>query len=138
MSDESTLATATDNTGLTTKFSASSVAETVERLVTLVESKGMKVFAVVDHSGEAAQVGMALRETRVVIFGSPNAGTPVMQAVPLAALDLPLRVLIWDDGGRTTVTYTAPETLAARYGIPPELAANLAGINALTDALVKG
>ena len=121
-----------------TKISASSVAETVERLVTLVESKGMKVFAVVDHSGEAAQVGMTLRETRVVIFGSPNAGTPVMQAVPLAALDLPLRVLIWDDGGRTTVTYTAPATLAARYGIPPELAANLAGIDALTDALVKG
>jgi len=95
------------------------------------------VFAVIDHSGEAARVGMRLRETKVVIFGSPQAGTPVMQAYALAALDLPLRVLIWDDDGHSRVSYTAPDALAARYGIPATLAANLAGIDGLTDALVS-
>lgn len=124
-------------TGITTKTSPSSVEATVSRLLALVEAKGMKVFAVIDHSGEAARVGLALRETRVVIFGSPNAGTPVMQAHPLAALDLPLRILIWDDNGQTKVSYTTPGALASRYGIEHSLAANLAGIDALTDALVS-
>jgi uncharacterized protein (DUF302 family) len=123
--------------GAVTKTSASSVTATVARLVELVEAKGMKVFAEIDHSGEAERAGMTLRETKVVIFGSPKAGTPVMQAVALAALDLPLRVLIWDDHGHTRVSYTAPNVLAARYGIPAKLAANLAGIDALTDALVS-
>jgi uncharacterized protein (DUF302 family) len=72
----------------------------------------------------------------VVIFGSPKAGTPVMQAVPLAALDLPLKVLVWDDAGETKLTYTAPTALAARYGIPDELGAGLVGIDALTDAAI--
>jgi uncharacterized protein (DUF302 family) len=72
----------------------------------------------------------------LVLFGSPAAGTPVMDAAPLAALDLPLKVLVWDDGGQTKVTYTAPEALAARYGLSAELAARLAGIGPLTDALV--
>jgi len=122
---------------IVTKTSRSPVTATVARLVALVEGKGMKVFAVIDHSGEAARVGMRLRETKVVIFGSPQAGTPVMQAYALAALDLPLRVLIWDDDGHTRVSYTAPDALAARYGIPATLAANLAGIDGLTDALVS-
>jgi uncharacterized protein (DUF302 family) len=126
------------SSGVVTKTSPSSVTATVARLVALVEAKGMKVFAVIDHSGEAERAGMALRETKVVIFGSPNAGTPVMQAVALAALDLPLRVLIWDDDGHTRVSYTAPGALAARYGIPAALATNLAGIEGLTDALVSG
>jgi uncharacterized protein (DUF302 family) len=125
------------SSGIVTKASPSSVTATVARLVALVESKGMNVFAVIDHSGEAERVGMALRETTVVIFGSPKAGTPVMQAVALAALDLPLRVLIWDDDGHTRVSYTAPGALAARYAIPSALATNLAGIDALTDALVS-
>jgi uncharacterized protein (DUF302 family) len=137
MSSGSDSEPAIEQSGVITKASPSSVAATVSRLVALVESKGMKVFAVIDHSGEAAHVDMALRETKVVIFGSPRAGTPVMQTYPVAALDLPLRVLIWDDGGQTRVTYTAPEALAARYGIAAELAANLAGIDALTDALVS-
>jgi uncharacterized protein (DUF302 family) len=128
---------ASSEPGVTTKTSPSSVEETVSRLVSLVEGKGMKVFAVIDHSGEAARVGLALRETRVVIFGSPNAGTPVMHAYPLAALDLPLRILIWDDDGETKVTYTSPGALASRYSIDASLAANLAGIDALTDALVS-
>jgi uncharacterized protein (DUF302 family) len=123
---------------LTTKTSPRSVAETVARLTSLVETKGMKVFAVIDHSGEAEQAGLDLRDTKVVIFGSPNAGTPVMVAAPLAALDLPLKVLVWADGEETRVSYTAPQALAARYGLSEELEARLAGIDALTDALVAG
>jgi uncharacterized protein (DUF302 family) len=121
---------------LTTKISPCSVAETVARLEALTQAKGMKVFAVIDHSGEAKDVGLALRETKVVIFGSPQAGTPVMVAAPLAALDLPLKVLIWSDEGQTKVSYTAPAALAARYGLSEELAGRLAGIDGLTDGLV--
>jgi len=125
-------------TALTTKMSPRSVADTVARLQSLVEGKGMKVFAVIDHSGEAKKVGLELRETKVVIFGSPQTGTPVMAAAPLAALDLPLKVLIWSDDGQTKVTYTAPTALAARYGLSEELAVRLASIDGLTDGLVDG
>ncbi len=106
---------------LTTKTSPRSVAETVARLQSLTKGKGMKVFAMIDHSGEAKKAGLELRETKVVIFGSPQAGTPVMAAAPLAALDMPLKVLIWSDDGQTKVTYTAPTALAARYGLSQEL-----------------
>ena len=123
---------------LITKLSPRSVAETVARLRSLAEGKGLKVFAVIDHSGEAEKVGLGLRETKVVIFGSPQAGTPVMAAAPLAALDLPLKVLIWSDDGQTKVTYTAPTALAARHGLSEELAVRLAGIDGLTDSLVDG
>jgi uncharacterized protein (DUF302 family) len=123
-------------TGLTTKMSPRSVAETVSRLQSLAEGEGMKVFAVIDHSGEAKKVGLELRETKVVIFGSPQAGTPVMAAAPLAALDMPLKVLVWSDDGQTKVTYTAPTTLAARYELSEELAVRLSGIDGLTDGLV--
>ena len=122
--------------GTVTKASPRPVAATVDRLTELVASKGMKVFAVIDQRAEASQVGLQLRETVLVLFGSPAAGTPVMAAAPLAALDLPLKVLIWDDEGHTKVTYTAPEALALRYGLTFELAARLAGIGPLTDALV--
>jgi uncharacterized protein (DUF302 family) len=121
----------------TTKTSPRSVSETVARLESLAEGKGLKVFAVIDHSGEAEQAGLELRETKVVIFGSPQAGTPVMQAAPLVALDLPLKVLVWSEGGQTQVTYTAPSALADRYGLSEELSARLAGIDGLTDALVE-
>jgi uncharacterized protein (DUF302 family) len=127
--------TQTEN-GTVTKLSPRSVAATVERLTELVTSKGMKLFAVIDQRAEAEQAGLELRETVLVIFGSPAAGTPVMDAAPLAALDLPLKALIWDDEGQTKVTYTAPEALAARYGLAPELTARLTGIGPLTDALV--
>jgi uncharacterized protein (DUF302 family) len=123
--------------GMVTKLSPWSVADTVSRLSAAVTAKGMKVFAVIDHGGEARAVGLELRETKVVIFGSPVAGTPVMAAAPLAALDLPLKVLVWADGDQTKVSYTAPRALAARYGLSDELAGRLAGIDALTDALTK-
>lgn len=123
--------------GIVTKLSPWSVADTVSRLSAAVTGKGMKVFAVIDHTGEARAIGLELRETKVVIFGSPQAGTPVMVAAPLAALDLPLKVLVWADGDQTKVSYTAPGALAARYGLSDELAGRLAGIDALTDALIK-
>ena len=122
--------------GITTKDSPRSVADTVARLLDLVAAKGLKLFTVIDHSGEAAAKGLVLRDTKVVIFGSPDAGTPVMEAAPLAALDLPLKVLVWDDGDQTKVSYTAPGALAHRYGLGDALARRLAGIDALTDAVI--
>jgi uncharacterized protein (DUF302 family) len=128
--------TTRDEMDIVTKLSPHSVAETVSKLTGMISAKGMKLFAVIDQSAEARQVGLALRETTLVIFGSPAAGTPVMAAAPLAALDLPLKVLVWADEGQTKVSYYAPAALAARHHLGPELAGNLAGINALTDALV--
>lgn len=121
---------------VTTKVSPRSVSATVSRLTGILSAKGIKVFAVIDQSEAAREAGMRLRETTLVIFGNPAAGTPVMDAAPLAALDLPLKVLIWADGNRTKVTYYSPTAVAARFGLSTELAANLAGIDPLTDALI--
>jgi len=123
---------------LVTKLSPLSVADTVARFSDVLAAKGVKLFAVIDHSGEAERAGLELRATKVVIFGAPKAGTPVMEAVPVAALDLPLKVLVWDDDGQTKLTYTAPAALAARYGLSDELAARLGAIDPLTDATIAG
>ena len=123
-------------TQITTKVSPRSVTETVSHLTGILAAKGLKVFAVIDQSAEASQVGLQLRETTLVLFGNPAAGTLVMQAAPLSALDLPLKVLVWDDGGQTKVTYYGPAALAARYGLNADLTAKLAAIDPLTDALV--
>lgn len=122
--------------GVVTKLSHQPVLATVAKLTGLISAKGMKLFAVIDQAVEARQAGLTLRETTLVMFGSPKAGTPVMDAAPLSALDLPLKVLIWADGNQTKVSYYDPAALAARYGLTADLGANLAGINALTDALV--
>jgi uncharacterized protein (DUF302 family) len=122
--------------GIVAKKTPWPVEETVARFTRLLETRGLKVFAVVDHSGAAREQGLELRDTKVVIFGSPVAGTPVMEAAPLAALDLPLKVLVWDDGGQTRLDYLSPEALGARYGLDEELTGRLAGIDALTDALL--
>ena len=119
-----------------TKISPDSVTATLSRLTGLIDSKGMRLFAVIDQQEEARRVGLDLRETVLVLFGSPAAGTPVMAAAPLAALDLPLKVLIWADGDQTKVTYYAPSALAARYRLSQDLAGRLAGIHAITDLLV--
>ena len=126
-----------DSEGVITKVSPWSVAETVSRVSALATARGMKVFAVIDHSGEAEAVGLELPDTKLVIFGSPKAGTPVMAAARLAALDLPLKVLVWLDGQVTKLSYTAPAAIAARYGLPDELASRLAGIDAFTDAVIN-
>lgn len=124
--------------GIVTKRSPRPVAETVSRLIALLDARGLKVFAVIDHSAEAREAGLNLRETTLVIFGNPAAGTPVMDEAPLAALDLPLKLLIWDDGGSAKVSYLAPAALAARYRLSPEVAGNLAAIDHLADGLVAG
>ena len=121
-----------------TKASPRSVADTVDRLLGLLGAKGLKVFSVIDQRAEARAVGLDLRETTLVVFGNPAAGTGVMDAAPLSALDLPLKVLVWADGKRgTQVSYTAPPALAARYGLTAEQAAAFEGIEGLTDALVS-
>ena len=121
---------------IVTKLSSRSVSHTVARFTDMVSAKGLTLFGVIDQREAARQVGLELRETTLVLFGSPAAGTPVMEAVPLSALDLPLKVLVWADGPQTKVTYMAPEALAARYNLTPELASRLAAIGPLTDALV--
>jgi uncharacterized protein (DUF302 family) len=130
---ENQMATETD---VVTKLSRQSVPDTVAKFTAMLSAKGLRVFAVIDQAAAARQAGLTLRETTLVIFGSPAAGTPVMAAAPLSALDLPLKVLIWADGDQVKVSYYDPAAVAARHRVPPDLAGNLAGINALTDALV--
>jgi uncharacterized protein (DUF302 family) len=121
---------------IVTKQSPRSVVDTVSRLVEMLNSRGIRVFAVIDQSAEARDAGLQLRETVLVIFGDPAVGTPVMVNSPLAALDLPLKVLIWADDGATKVSYTSPSALAARHHLGGDLAERLAGIDTITDALV--
>lgn len=129
---------ATDiQSAVTTKISLRPFADTVSRLTSLLGAKNMKIFAVIDQRAEALRAGQDLRDTTMVIFGTPAAGTPVMAAVPLAALDLPLKVLIWADGDQVKVSYVPPAELRRRYQLSDDLTARLAGIDALTDALVS-
>jgi uncharacterized protein (DUF302 family) len=127
---------AIDEPGVVTKLSSRSVSDTVARLSELVTAKGMRLFVSIDQREEARRVGLQLRETTLVLFGSPVAGTPVMDEAPLAALDLPLKVLVWDDDSQTKVSYVAPAELAERHHLTKDMAGNLAGIDALTDAVV--
>lgn len=121
--------------GIVTKTSSfGSVSETLERLRLTVRAKGLEEFALIDHSGAAERVGLAMQEARLLIFGSPRAGTPLMVASPLLALDLPLKVLVWrgPEGG-VLVSYNATSYLVRRHGIPEDLVGNIAGIDALVD-----
>jgi uncharacterized protein (DUF302 family) len=124
--------------GVVTKLSPLSFAGTVARAQDLISAKGMKIFAVIDQRAEAQAAGLDLRDTTLVIFGSPAGGTPVMASAPLSALDLPLKVLIWADEEQVKVSYYAPEELGRRHELGPELVARLAGIGPLTDALTAG
>jgi uncharacterized protein (DUF302 family) len=109
-----------------------SVDETVDRLKNLLQSKGITLFAVIDHSGEAAKVGLKMPSTKLLIFGSPKGGTPVMLAAPSAALDLPLKILVAEDAqGKVWLSYNSEEYLKERHGLPPDLVPNLAAAKAL-------
>ncbi len=119
-----------------TKLSPWSMADTVVRLSAVVAARGMEVIAIIDHSGKARDVGLDLRDTKLVIFGSPSAATPVIKAAPLAALDLPLRVVVWEDGYQTLVSYPAPAAVARRYGLDGDLADAFASIDAITTAVI--
>jgi uncharacterized protein (DUF302 family) len=126
-----------DDQTVVTKVSPWSMADTVARLSAVVAARGLKVFAVIDHSDEARRVGLALRETKLFIVGSPSITTPVIEAAPLAALDLPLRVIVWEDGYQTKVSYPAPAEVARRYGLDTELVSALEIIHAWTGAVVN-
>jgi uncharacterized protein (DUF302 family) len=120
-----------------TKTSARPVPETLERLQFAVQEQGLMVFALVDHSGQAAKAGLAMPDTKLLIFGSPAGGTPVMLAAPLVALDLPLKVLVWENpAGGSFVSYLDPAYLGERHQLTEDLIARIAGINAITDAAV--
>ena len=123
--------------GIVTKPCPFTVGEAVRRLTRLIEDKGLKLFTVIDHSGEAQRVGLEMPDTKLVIFGSPAAGTPVMVASPLSALDLPLKVLVWADaGGAVSVSYNSPGYLARRHHLTDALRARLEAIEPITDAIV--
>ncbi len=123
--------------GITTKNSPFSVAETLERLQEAMHKRSLTVFAHINHSGEAERVGLKMQEAHVLIFGSPKAGTPLMIASPLLALDLPLKVLVWQSNdGRVWVSYTSTAYLATRYSIPQELTKNIAGIDGLVESVL--
>jgi len=120
------------NKGIISKPSNHSVDQTVEKLKNILQSKGVMLFALVDHSGEAEKVGMKMRPTKLLIFGSPKAGTPLMLAAPNIAIDLPLKILVWEDGqGNVWVSYNSPEYLKERHGLPQELLANIAVVETL-------
>ena len=126
------------NNGLIHTASPHSVVETLQRLEAILKSKGLMIFSRVDHSGEAAKVGMEMHPTQLLIFGSPKGGTPVMLAAPSVAIDLPLKALVWeDDRGKVWITQNSPEYLKERHGIPDNLVANLAGAGALIQKAVE-
>jgi uncharacterized protein (DUF302 family) len=117
-----TPAAAQTASGIITVASHHSVDVTVDNLEAILKSKGVMVFAVIDHSGEAAKVGFAMPPTKLVIFGNPAAGTPLMLAAPSIAIDLPLKILVWQDvHGKVWLSYNSPEYLAQRHGLPQNL-----------------
>jgi uncharacterized protein (DUF302 family) len=123
--------------GIVTKACPYSVPDAVSRLTALVERRGLTLFSVIDHSGEAEKVGLQMPDTKLVVFGSPAAGTPVMVAAPLAALDLPLKLLVWaDSAGAVSVSYNSPDYLANRHHLTDALRSRLEAIEALSDAVV--
>ena len=123
------------DSGIITRPSRHSVAQTVETLTAVLRAKGVTLFALVDHTGEAAKVGMTMPPTKLLIFGNPKAGTPLMLAAPSVAIDLPLKILVWEDGqGRVWLSYNSPAYLQARHGVPEALMANLAVVETLARA----
>jgi uncharacterized protein (DUF302 family) len=126
------------NNGIVNKPSKHSVDDTLRKLQNTLEAKGIAVFALVDHSGEAAKVGMNMRPTKLLIFGNPKGGTPLMLAAPSIAIDLPLKILIWqDDQEKVWVSYNTPEYLAERHGLPANLAQNIGFMETLASNIAE-
>jgi uncharacterized protein (DUF302 family) len=127
-----------NDAGLVRIASRYSVDETLKRLLLALNEKGLQPFGLIDHSGEAEKVGLTMQNTKVLIFGNPQAGTPLMIAAPSLAIDLPLKVLIAQEpSGQALVTYNSPEYLQQRHGVPPELMKNLSGVGALIAKSVE-
>jgi uncharacterized protein (DUF302 family) len=120
------------NNGIIKKPTHHSVDETVGKLKSILQAKGVTLFALIDHSGEAEKVGMKMRPTKLMIFGSPKAGTPLMLAAPSSAIDLPLKILVWEDAeGKVWISYNSPAYLQERHKIPSELLHNIAVVEGL-------
>lgn len=121
--------------GIVSLASRHSVDETVSRIQSILQAKGVTLFAVVDHSGEAAKAGLAMPNTKLLIFGNPAAGTPLMLAAPSAAIDLPLKLLVAGDAaGGVTISWNDPEYLQRRHGFPVALLGNIAVVQKLAEA----
>ncbi|MGH9375865.1 MAG: DUF302 domain-containing protein [Candidatus Acidiferrum sp.] len=133
----STPAPIPDN-GMVHISSAYSVAETLQRIESVLQEKGLTIFCRVDHSGEAEKVGMKMHPTQLILFGSPKAGTPVMVDSPTIAIDLPLKALIWEDvGGKVWVSYNSPEYLQHRHNVPADLVKNISAAGPLIEMALK-
>ncbi|HEY2021776.1 DUF302 domain-containing protein [Paraburkholderia sp.] len=125
-------------TGIVTVASAQAGAATVERLAALIPQRGLTLFACIDFSGDAERAGLTMPFSRLLVFGNPKAGTPLMQFAPTAALDLPLKVLVWDDAaGRTWLSFNSPDYLRQRHGLSDELLKPVSGVAALVDAAAR-
>jgi len=124
--------------GLVTRSTQHSVHEIVSSLSAVLAAKGITLFALIDHSGEAAKAGLTMPPTKLLIFGDPRAGTPLMLASPTSAIDLPLKILVWQDAnGDARVTYNSPAWLGARHQLPDHLLANISGIEALVAKAIQ-
>lgn len=124
--------------GLIQVFSRHSFDETVDRLQAAFTAKGMQIFAIIDHSSAAEKIGLKMSPTKLIIFGSPKGGTPLMLAAPSLAIDLPLKALVAEDAlGKVSVTYNDPEYLRERHGVPADLMKNIAGAGALIAIAVE-
>ena len=130
--------TAAADNGIIDRPSKWSVDQTVDRLKNILHSKGLTLFVLVDHSGEAERVGLKMPPTKLFVFGSPKAGTPLMLAAPSVAIDLPLKILVWDDGlGKVSVSYNSSTYLQQRHGIPDDLIHNIAGVESVAIAAAE-
>ena len=130
--------TPTADKGIVSKPSHHSVDETVEKIKGILRAKGVALFALIDHSGEAEKVGMKMRPTKLLIFGNPKDGTPLMLAAPSIAIDLPLKILVWQDGeGTVWLSYNSPAYLQQRHGLPQELLENIALVEMLASKVAE-
>lgn len=124
--------TSNSENGVVTITGNQSVDQTVQRLEAILQAKGVKLFALIDHSGEAGKAGMRMPPTKLLIFGNPKAGTPLMIARPSIAIDLPLKILAWEDAdGKTQISYNSPVYLQSRHGLPEDLAQNIEVVGTL-------
>lgn len=132
-----TPAPAPDN-GMQNISSPYSVSETLNRIEAVLKEKGLTIFCRIDHSGEAEKVGLKMHPTELILFGSPKGGTPVMVASPTIAIDLPLKALVWEDGGgKVWMSYNSPEYLQERHNVPADLIKNIGGAGPLLQLAVK-
>jgi uncharacterized protein (DUF302 family) len=124
--------------GIVHKSTRHSVDEALAKLQAILHAKGVTIFALIDHSGEAAKVGMEMHPTKLIIFGNPKGGTPLMLAAPTIAIDLPIKILIWEDGqGKVWISYNSPDYLAERHTLPPNLLPNIAFVEALAATVAE-